>query len=95
MGFQFIFAGQTRTLRYFISQLEFFDLPIVVRSVEVKSFEELANDSSSMMLKNQMNNKLGVGHDSKSLPIIKSNLSEFTVTIEYIDILRMGTMANS
>ncbi len=95
IGFQFIFAGQTRTLRSFLSQLESFEIPIVVRSVEVKSFEERAKVSSSMMLKNQMNNKLGVGHDNKSLPIIKSNLSEFTVTIEYIDSLRMGTKANS
>jgi hypothetical protein len=95
VGFQFVFTGQTRSLRSFLKQLESFDLPIVVRSVDVKLIEEREERSSAKFFPNQNNKKQGVGYDNQSLPIIKSNLSEFTVTVEYIDLQRIVTKANS
>ena len=95
MGFQFVFAGQTRTLRSFLTQLASFDLPVVVRSVEVRSYEEREENPSPKLFSNQMNKKQVAMDDNKPLPIIGKNLSKFTVTLEFIDILEKATMANS
>ncbi len=94
MAFRLEFTGYTPTLRQFLKKLEEFELPLVVRSVEVKPAKTSKPAASS---KPASNNPFGFGSPvetqpaastAKTLdPIVEENLSHFTVVVEYIQVL--------
>ncbi len=93
-AFRITFTGYTQNLRAFLKEIANFELPLVVRSVEVKPAEPTktaaakakpddifaifggspqAAETTDVIEKNQE-------------PVVKSNISEFTIVIEYIEV---------
>lgn len=94
MAFRISFRGYTQSLRVFLNALSEFELPIVVRSVEVDRLKtsETAQTRPTNTL-DSLFGGFGGGDNSASQPapaekpIITDNLSKFTVTLEFIEIL--------
>lgn len=78
MAFRLTFIGQTNTLRAWLNRLAAFDLPLVVRSVEVEATTVEGPDGRDAA-------KL-VG-PPEATPLIRRTPSRFTVTVEYIDLV--------
>lgn len=95
IGFSLSFTGYTESLRNFLNQLRKFDLPIVVRSIEV----ERPTGASTFVA--PVNNSLddifgGFGGgltsvpaqpDVEEKPVISENVSTFTVVVEFIQVI--------
>ncbi len=99
VAFRFVFTGYTPSLRTFLKQLEEFELPLVVRSVEVQPFQQksTARSSSSNRADNPFS-LFDMGGDADAAPneaareasrepVVEENLSQFTVVVEYIKVL--------
>lgn len=106
-GFRFVFQGYTNSLRKFLNAIAAFELPIVVREVQVKSIEAVAvignsrtNRTATPQNAEDIFNALFGGANasnnqpteaettpSKFEPVVQDILSEFTVILEYIDIV--------
>lgn len=94
LGFSITFTGYTQSLREFLNSLSEFEMPIVVRSIEV----DRINQGRSSRPVNSGSNSLdalfgGAGNNTPIAPeivlepVITDTLSSFTVTLEFIDIL--------
>lgn len=90
--FQISFSGKTNTLRDFLNRLAAFERPIVVRSINVSRPTETIKTT----VKEKKNDKLVAlfGEEVQSLeeeqrrdPVVTENISEFTLTLEYIEIV--------
>lgn len=104
-GFKIVFQGHTNSLRTFLNLIADFELPIVVREVEVKSIESSAalgsntnRRSRSSSQEDIFNELFGGGNSSNTdqpskevssqyVPIVQDILSEFSIMLEYIDIV--------
>lgn len=93
MGFSISFTGYTKTLRDFLNQLTKFDLPIVVRSIEVD------RSAGATTVEAPTGGGLddifaGFGGASASptepakeqKPVISQNVSTFTIVVEFIQV---------
>jgi hypothetical protein len=81
IGFRLSFVGKTDSLRSLLNKLGNFELPLVVRSVEVEASDpEPAAPDPTVDAE---------GHELEAMPKAKVEklLSKFTVTIEYIDLV--------
>jgi hypothetical protein len=74
-AFRLTFVGQTGVLRALLNKLAGFELPLVVRSVEVESAGPTVDGSSS-----------GPSAAGAIEPLIRRTFSRFTVTVEFIDL---------
>ena len=92
IAFQITFSGKTNSLRDYLNRLAEFDRPIVVRSINVSR----PNESVKTKTKEKKNDKLVAlfGKELESLkaeqskePVVTENVSEFTLTLEYIEII--------
>ena len=90
--FEISFAGKTNTLRVFLNRLAEFERPIVVRSINVSR----PNDSIKRKLYADMDEELQymtpeelikLQEEEKTEPVVTENISEFTLTLEYIEII--------
>ncbi len=70
-AFRLEFTGGTGTLRTFLNRLSIFELPLVVRSVEVERQSEPAGLRAS---------------EGEIAPLVVPATSRFTVTVEYIEL---------
>jgi hypothetical protein len=78
LAFQIKFISYTESLRLLLQDLKNFDLPLVVRSVEVEpATEDRAGVAPATGKKN-------VSEAAK--PVVAENLSQFTLVIEYIQL---------
>lgn len=96
MGFSISFTGYTASLRNFLNQLRKFDLPIVVRSIEVSrpsglSVVEAPTDGA---LDNIFAGFGGGGESTSSAEpakaqkaVVSQNVSTFTVVLEFIQVI--------
>ena len=96
LAFGLTFTGYTDSLRKLLNNLAKFDLPIVVRSIEVErpsgsrtTVEIPANDNLDAFF-----GVFGGGSDSEvevsdtaQKPVISENISTFTVVLEFIEIV--------
>ncbi|WPJ93948.1 Amuc_1100 family pilus-like protein [Coraliomargarita algicola] len=98
LGFSVSFTGYTDSLRSFLNDLAKFDLPIVVRSIEVKrptgQQSSAASSSNSANSLDAIFGVFGGSSDAKPDPVqetkklvISENTSTFTVVLEYIEIV--------
>lgn len=98
LGFSLTFTGYTDSLREFLNTLTHFDLPIVVRSVEVERAEARAASQRPTRNTNNLDAIFGVfGGEAESneaeapqevqKPVIAENVSSFTVVVEFIEII--------
>jgi len=93
-AFKIAFTGYTQSLRSFLTQLETFELPLVVRSVEVKPQQEPArvqatpppsNDFAAFFGNTDTMGAAAVS-ETKRDPVVSNNVSEYSVMIEYIQV---------
>lgn len=93
LAFSLTFTGYTDSLRSFLNNLAKFDLPIVVRSIEVK--RPTGSQTTAAPAKNNLDSIFGVfggsnqGEAPKEAqkPVISENISTFTVVLEFIEIV--------
>lgn len=88
-AFKIEFTGFTKTLRSFLIQIEQFELPFVVRSVEVKSISgnQVAQAAADNMLGYTANfgdSATGLITERHHEPLITNNISRYSVIVEYI-----------
>ncbi len=95
LAFSLTFTGYTDSLRSFLNELAKFDLPIVVRSIEVK---RPTGQSTTAAPKNNNNldaifgvfggaSKTEAPAEEAQKPVIAENISTFTVVLEFIEIV--------
>ncbi|QYY36533.1 Amuc_1100 family pilus-like protein [Ruficoccus sp. ZRK36] len=95
LAFRFVFTGYTPSLRLFLKQLEEFELPLVVRSVEVQPYKASKGARTEPASTNNPFNVFGGGDSASETgekpvtrePVVEENLSQFTVVVEYIKVL--------
>lgn len=97
LAFSLTFTGYTDALRNFLNNLAKFDLPIVVRSIEVKRPSGSQTTSAPAAKNNNLDSIFGVfgAADSEpeeqvqeaQKPVIAENISTFTVVLEFIEIV--------
>jgi hypothetical protein len=95
LAFRLAFTGYTDSLRRLLNDLAKFDLPIVVRSVEVDRPSGIST-SAKVPANNDLDAFFGVfdgGSNSEveapeeaQKPVISENISTFTVVLEFIEI---------
>ena len=90
--FEISFSGKTNTLRDFLNRLAEFKRPIVVRSINVSRPNEsikrklyVDTDEDLDYLTSEELEKLKEAE--KRDPVVTENISEFTLTLEYIEIV--------
>lgn len=86
LAFQISFTGYTPTLRKFLNSLAYFQLPIVVRSVEVERVEQEQEKKTSRFFNRSRKTNRGADADAKT-PVISEVESIFTVTLEFIEVI--------
>jgi len=92
LPFRIAFSGYTKNLRSFLKEIEKFELPIVVRSVEVSSVESsvrTTQNTSGELSLFDFDSDAGAAaqdEDSGKQPIVEENESEFTVVFEFIEV---------
>lgn len=90
LTFQIGFVGKTNTLRRFLQNLEGTSVALVVRGIEV---EPVSGDGSTSggvrsladLFRDDPEVSSEIAPESEAVPIIESNLSEFLVTVSYLD----------
>jgi hypothetical protein len=94
-AFRLTFVGETSVLRSLLNKVATFELPLVVRSVEVEPFADTANTSaSSAAPANSLASIFGTTAASSApaeaapaKPLVEKTPSKFTVTVELIDLV--------
>jgi hypothetical protein len=100
-GFRLIFTGQTAALRALLNQLASFELPIIVRSVEVEpaagedivaapAEDAAAAPSQPAAPAVSIVLSAPVAKAAKPVatiaPLVAKSISKFTVTVEYVEL---------
>lgn len=89
-AFRLTFISETGTLRALLNKLATFELPLVVRGVEVES---VVKPAIAAPQSNSLSSLFGAAapaasaEPSKPKPIVNKVLSKFTVTVELIDLV--------
>jgi hypothetical protein len=91
-AFRLSFIGETATLRTLLNKLASFELPLVVRSVEVEPVSK-NTASTQAPAANSLSSIFGTvttaapAEPVKPKPLVDKVLSKFTVTVELIDLV--------
>ena len=92
LPFEISFSGKTKTLRNFINRLIEFERPIVVRSINVSRPNETINrklykeaEEGQEFLTSEELEMLK--EKEKTEPVVTENISDFTLVLEYIEIV--------
>ncbi len=101
-AFRLVFTGPTAALRSVLNQLATFELPVIVRTVEVEpaTGEDLslageesspapaASVAASIVLSAAVSSKNAVAAKPAALPpIVAKSISKFTVTVEFVELV--------
>jgi len=104
-AFRFSFTGQTAVLRMFLNKLAGFELPVLVREVEVEpaaadeaavpadegpSAAAASGAASVVLSAKPATRTVTVAKPAVAAPIVAKPLSKFTVTVEYIVLVAAG-----
>jgi len=100
-GFRITFVGQTGALRDFLNRLAAFELPVLVRSVEIEPMPEPQRAQGSApsapslasLFGSPVQSSAGPAVPTGPVPIVSQNLSRFTVTVESIELVAPPTPA--
>lgn len=100
VAFSLTFSGYTNSLREFLNSLAGFELPIVVRSIEVtrpSGSETVVAPPPRPVGGNLFDNLFGAAEPAQSAPpqpseeeqkpVIEENISQFTVILEFIEVV--------
>ena len=101
LAFRLSFTGYTDSLRSLLNNLAKFDLPIVVRSIDIQRKGEIKNTTASTNSNNldSIFGAFGGGNDEEApkeaqKPVISENISTFTVVLEFIEIVLPTDLAS-
>lgn len=92
-AFRLTFIGETASLRSLLNKLSSFELPLVVRSVEVEPVASSQQAATPAPQANSLASIFGTASPSTSAeppkpkPLVEKNPSRFTVTVEMIDLV--------
>jgi hypothetical protein len=93
-AFRLTFVGETAVLRSLLNKIATFELPLVVRSVEVEPFADTAKSSAAAAPANSLASIFGNTSASPTpaeaappKPLVEKTPSRFTVTVELIDLV--------
>lgn len=87
VAFELRFVGFTESLRRFLEDLVSFELPVVVRSIEVARFEDLGSSDSENASGSPLASLLSPAPNQPDRrPILDKNQSEFIVILEYVEV---------
>lgn len=87
-AFRVAFEGETDCIRKFMNKIASFELPLVVRSVEVEPVGKAKSGTGkSLAAAFGIAPKTPAPGDGKPVPIVGKSLSRFTVTIELINLV--------
>jgi hypothetical protein len=95
-AFRLTFTGETESLRSLLNKLATFELPLVVRSVEVEPIVK-SQTTSAPAPANTLSSIFGTpvasapAQPEKPKPLVDKTLSKFTVTVELIDLVEAPT----
>ncbi len=99
MAYSVTFTGYTESLKVFLNSLAQFDLPIVVRSVEVGRLQSGASSATKAKPKNSSlddifgafggasSAKPAAVEEPSQKPVFEDNVSSYTVVLEFIEII--------
>jgi len=93
MAFSITFTGYSNSLRGFLNNLAKFEMPLVVRDIEVQrpsGSETVAADAAPSgfeALFGESTTATDSAKKEEQKPVISENVSSFTVVLEYIDIV--------
>jgi hypothetical protein len=93
-GFRITFVGQTGALRDFLNRIAAFELPVIVRSVEIEPMPEAQRAQGSMpasLFGGPVQQQGAPTASTGIVPIVSQNLSRFTVTVEFIELVAPST----
>ncbi|CAM3109232.1 Amuc_1100 family pilus-like protein [Rariglobus hedericola] len=91
-AFRLTFVSETESLRVLLNKLASFELPLVVRSVEVEPMPK-SQSSAAPVQSNSLSSIFGNAPSStpaaapEPKPLVEKVLSKFTVTVELIDLI--------
>ena len=101
LAFRLSFTGYTDSLRSLLNNLAKFDLPIVVRSIDIQRKGEIKNTTASTNSNNldSIFGAFGGSNDEEApkeaqKPVISENISTFTVVLEFIEIVLPTDLAS-
>jgi len=80
LAFKITFISRTDVLREFLQSIAKFELPLVVRSVEVSPGRDISGRTGTD------EDGEGVSQAQTQVPVVESNYNEFTIVVEYVDI---------
>lgn len=97
LAFKIVFTGYTENLRSFLKQIEEFEIPLIVSSVEVKPLTSGVSVAAAAQTNGtpfgEIFGNLGGEAEADAIPeegirepIVSENISEFTVVLEYITV---------
>ena len=91
IAFQISFSGKTNTLRGFLNRLAEFKRPIVVRSINVsrpnETIKRRLNETEEDLESLSSEELEKLKEEGNRDPIVTENISDFTLTLEYIEIV--------
>jgi hypothetical protein len=97
VAFRIVFTGGTDALRRFLNKLAAFDLPVVVRSVEVAALNK-SDAHSTTAPTNSLESLFGQSLGKTELnavqkPLVEPTKSRFTVTVEFLSLVDKNSSA--
>ena len=92
LAFEISFMGKTNSLRQYLNDLSEFNMPIVVRSINVNRPEVSIKINDNFNNYDQEFDIFGdevkkIQEEQKKEPVVTDNISEFTLTLEYFRIV--------
>lgn len=104
-AFRVQFEGRTDALRNFLNGIASFEMPIVIRSVEVVPVSGTGNNQAARQRStaNDLDALFGAPaapstdtpQQIDNIEIVSDNVSRFTVTLEYIDVVKQNETTDS
>lgn len=93
LPFQITFTGRSETLRDFLNSMTSFEMPLLVRSVEVVPEGEAAQAQQQSGRRRgnrqpqpQEGAEGGEPVQQEAVPLVRDNVSRFTVALEFVDV---------
>jgi hypothetical protein len=93
LPFQVVFTGRSGTLRRFLNDLSTFDIPLLVRTVEVTPASETPDQGQTGGARRRTPAREARTEGTEEnaqrpdvVPIVRDNLSRFTVALEFVDV---------
>ena len=92
LPFEVLFTGHTDTLRSFLNQLSSYEVPLVVRKVEVTPAGETPGERQQTEAPRrrsapvQQEETATENESQEAVPLVRDNLSRFTIALEFVDV---------